>query len=389
MRRINRVMALAALCALTAVGAIAQAKECTEEFKTATYSKWYDNRVDHQDVAYEAATQYVTVCPDDTSPYAVALKKFKEKYEQLQGTQKVATQFDAAVKSKNYAEQIRLGKQIVATNPENGSVVYIIMAGAGLGDANLLPESANAAKKAIELIEGGKPFAPAYTSKDQALAAMNYIIAKSAMKTAPADAIPSFLKAARYESDLKKSWQFYFELADAYDKGPIAKLTADYKSKIGPNNTETPESKLALENLFAMIDRQIDALARAAALADATNKQAITADVTELYKYRNKSDAGLTELLASVLTKPIPDMPTPITQVPAPAPAATPTPGTGSTSGGANGGATGGAAPGGTAGSSAPKTTAGSTTPTGSSSAPAKPAASPKPKPRRSNHRGH
>jgi hypothetical protein len=387
MRRINRVMALAILCALTAVGAMAQAKECTEEFKTATYSKWYDNRVDHQDVAYEAATEYVTVCPNDESQYATALKNFKKKYEDLKGVQNIATQFDAAVKSKNYAEQMRLGNQIVATNPENGSVVYIIMAGAGLGDANLLPQSAQAAKKAIELIEGGKPFAPAYTSKDQALAAMNYIVAKAAMKTSPVDAIPSFLKAARYESDLKKSMQFYLELADAYDKGPIAKLTADYKSKIGPNNTETPESKLALENLFAMIDRQIDAMARAAALADATNKKAITEDVTELYKYRNKSTDGLDQLLAGVMNKPIPDMPTPITQLPTPAPTATPTPGAGS-----NGGATGGSAPGGTAGSSAPKTTMtspGSTNTTTSSSAPAKPTATPKPKPRRSNHRGH
>jgi hypothetical protein len=381
------MMALAVLCALTAVGAMAQAKECTDEFKTATYSKWYDNRVDHQDVAYEAATEYVTVCPNDDSQYATALKNFKKKYEDLKGIQNIATEFDKAVKGKNYAEQIRLGKQIVATNPENGSVVYIIMAGAGLGDANLLPESANAAKKAIELIEGGKPFAPAYTSKDQALAAMNYIIAKAAMKTSPADAIPSFLKAARYESDLKKSMQFYLELADAYDKGPIAKLTADYKSKIGPNNTETPESKLALENLFAMIDRQIDAMARAAALADPTNKKAITEDVTELYKYRNKSTDGLDQLLAGVMNKPIPDMPTPITQLPTPAPTATPTPGSGS-----NGGATGGSAPGGTAGSSAPKTTMtspGNTNTTTSSSAPAKPTATPKPKPRRSNHRGH
>jgi len=383
-------MALAALCALTAVGAMAQAKECNDEFKAATYSKWYDNRVEHQDIAYEAATEYVTVCPTDDSQYATALKNFKKKYEDLKGIQNIASQFDAAVKGKNYAEQMRLGKQIVATNPENASVVYIIMAGTGLGDANLLPESAQAAKKAIELIEAGKPFAPAYTTKDQALAAMNYIVAKAAMKTSPAEAIPSFLKAAHYESDLKKTWQFYFELADAYDKGPIAKLTADYKSKIGPNNTETPESKLALENLFAMIDRQIDALARAAALADPTNKKAITDDVTELYKYRNKSDAGLSAMLASVLTKPIPDMPTPITELPTPSPTATPTPGTGSTGTGTNGGATGGgAAPGGTAGSSAPKTTAGSgtTNPATSSSAPAKPTASPKPKPRRSNHR--
>src|SRR6185436_20541128 len=115
-------------------------------------------------------------------------------------------------------------------------VVYIFMASAGLGDASLLNESAQAAKKAIELVEGGKPFTPAYNSKDMALAALNYVIAKSLLKSAPADSIPYFLKAVRYESEgTKKNWQVYFELAEAYEKGPVAKLTAEYKSKVGPD----------------------------------------------------------------------------------------------------------------------------------------------------------
>ena len=104
-------------------------------------------------------------------------------------------QFDAAYKGKNYAEQLRLGKLILASSPDN-SAVTIIMGLAGLGDAALLNDSAESAKKAIALLEGGKPFAP-LASKDQALAFLNYVVAKSSLKSAPADAIPQHLAPRR------------------------------------------------------------------------------------------------------------------------------------------------------------------------------------------------
>jgi hypothetical protein len=179
-------MALVAVLTLSAVSAWAQAKECTDDFKTETYGKWYADRKDNQDAAYATAKEYVAVCPNDDSQYATVLKKFIVDYDRVHSNQKLATDFDTAVKGKNYAEQLRLGKQLVASpsNADN-AVIYILMASAGLGDANLLTDSSAAAKKAIELIEAGKPVTPAYQTKDQALAAMNYVIAKSVMKTSP------------------------------------------------------------------------------------------------------------------------------------------------------------------------------------------------------------
>ena len=135
------------------------------------------------------------------------------------------------------------------------------MGNAGLGDAAVLNDSSQYAKKAIEMIEAGKPFAP-LTSKDQALAYLNYDIGKSLLKSSPADAIPYLLKAAQLESELKKNPNVYVDLAGAYGEGPIAKQSEEYKAKYP---TETPESKVAFENINQLIDRQIDALARAAA----------------------------------------------------------------------------------------------------------------------------
>jgi len=318
------------MLAVFAVPALAQAKECNDEFKSATYQKWYDNRKEHQDVAYAAAKDYLATCTTDDQ-YSAALKKFVKLMDDANASNSLNKQFDDAYKAKAYADQIKFGKQILATDPDN-STVYIVLGITGLYDESLLGEAAPAAKKAIELIEAGKPFKP-YDSKDKALAALTYVQAKANFKTAPADAIPLLLKAAKYESDLKKDPQLYLDIAATYNAGPRAVLTKKYTDVVGPSGVETPESKLALANLNQVIDRQIDALARAAALADAANKKAIMDALTEIYKYRNQTDAGLKELVASVLSKPIPEAPTPLTSLPTPVS----TPATSGSSSGTNG----------------------------------------------------
>lgn len=390
MKFINRATILAAVLALSAGSAWAQAKECTDDFKTATYSKWYDNRAANQPAAYEAAKEYLEVCPTDESPYATAVRNFKKKYDDELGKSKLAADFDAAVKAKNYAEQNRLGKQLVAMpSYADNAVIYLLMAGAGLGDPNLLSESAQAAKKAIELLEAGKTFDKSgYQTKDQALAAMNYLIAKSTMKTSATDAIPFFIKAAKYQSDLQRSPVVYNELATAYGEGPVAKFTRDYQLLVeAQKSVDSPETKLVVANLNQALDRQIDAFARAAAVSTSeADKKAFMDVLAAVYKDRNKKDPAQNELntmVASALSRPLPDPPTPITTLPTPAgPApvgtgAAPTGVPSSAGAGTNG-----------AGSAASSTT--KPAPTGTAApptAPAKPTATPKPKPRRANHR--
>jgi hypothetical protein len=389
MKRILILLAAAVMLAAFAAPALPQAKECNDEFKAATYQKWYDNRKDKQDVAYQAAKDYLATCTTEDQ-YSKALKNFVDAYDKLQATNSTNKQFEDAYKNKNYADQIKLGKQIVATDPEN-SGIYIVMGLAGLGDPALLNESAEYAKKAITMIEAGKPFAP-LTSKDQTLAYLNYVVAKSVIKNSPADAIPYMLKAVRYESDLKKNPQVYAELAGAYGEGPIAKLSEEYKAKF---TTESPESKLALANINQMIDRQIDALARAAALSsDAANKKAVMDVLTGLYTDRNKSPAGLNEMIAGILAKPIPDVPTPLTSLPStpsstPATSGSPTSGAAPTNGASPTGTTGSAnKTGNTGASNSGQNKTGSATASGTGTA--KPAASPTPikKPRSNYRRG-
>jgi len=375
MKRTIILLAVAVMLAAFAAPAWAQAKECNEENKAAWYNTFLANfKGDpaQQKIAYDAAKTYLTTCPEDPEDKVASYmkNKFVVPYEKMTAGATVKKQFEDAFKQKNYADQIKLGKQILETEPDSPAI-YIILGVTGLGDQSLLSESAQFAKKAIELIETGKPFAP-YETKDKALAALNYTIAKSHLKNAPAEAIPYLLKAARYESDLKKSPLLYVDLAAAYNDGPRAKQSEGYKQYL--DKPESPESKLALANINQVIDRQIDALARAAALAtNAADKKSLMDVLTETYTDRNKSPAGLTELLAGVLSKPLPDIPTPLTSLPTPAPSTTP--GT-SASPGTNGGAqtgNGGTKTAGTqAGSAKPVTTA---------------APGNKPKPPRLNHR--
>lgn len=344
MKRTMKFLALAAALTVFAVPALAQKQECTDENKTKWYQTFLDNRKGDeakQKIAYDAAKLYLDNCPaDPNDAQAKYMKeKFVEPYEKIMNQAGTAKQFEAAIASKNYPEQIKIGKQILATEPDNAPV-NIVMGVAGLYDANVLPDSAEAAKKAISLIEAGKPFAP-IGSKDQALGYLNWVVAKSLAKSDANNAINYFIKAARYEGDPKKNPVLYNELGAAYGEGPVNKLAEDYKAFIG--KPESTESKLVKANLNQAIDRQIDAFARAAALStNAADKKAMMDALTELYKVRNEADkalTGLNDLVAHVLEKPVPDFPTPITTLPA-ATSSTPATNGGATNGSTNGSTT-------------------------------------------------
>ena len=237
--------------------------------------------------------------------------------------------------------------------PENLKVLidlaYAGFAAATAKNETFAADAINYAKKAMQLIEGGK--APdkwePYLGKDDALAYLNNIIGQMTVQRNPTEALPNLIKVAQYESKLKKLPFTYSTIAAAYEAGAYAKLSDEYKAKYGGKD-ETPESKLALENINQVIDRMIDAYARAVALATDPAQQAAKKEwmdsLSTWYKYRhNNSDAGLTEVIAGILTKPLPAVPTPITTLPTAAPASTPTSGEVSATGSptANGSATG------------------------------------------------
>lgn len=366
--RLIKLLALAAIVAVFAIPAVAQADQCNEENKAAWYDTFYKNYKGDppaQKIAYDAAKKYLGTCPDNPEDKQAAfMKRFVKAMDDHDVTVNAAKSCDDAVKNKKYADEMKYCKELLVKDPDNVDI-NAILGIVGLSEGTLLNDSVNYARKAIQLIEAGKPL-KAY-SHDQALAYLNWTIGRSQLTNAPAEALKSLLAAAKLESEVKKTSQLYADINAAYLVGPRKALSEEYKTKQGAGGIETPESKLVLENLNQVIDRQIDALARAAATAtDPAKKKEALDDLTELYKFRNKgaTDANVNELVASVMTKPIPDLPTPITSLPTPTPAATPATTSGTSANGSTSTTTtnGGAKPTGNTGSGGANSGGGSKT---------------------------
>ena len=224
------------------------------------------------------------------------------------------------INEKKFAEAYKTGEKILADEP-NYLRAQIDLAYAGYLAASAKNETFNAtaldyARKAISEIEAGKTptdWAP-FKGKDDTLAYLNYAVGFLTLKTSPDQAIDSLLKAARYDSDIKKTPSTYYFLAAAYESGPYKTMSAAYQTNFA-NKPETPESKAALEKLNVVMDRIVDAYARAIAAAgtdpktDQSRKEWLT-QMTTYYKFRHEgSDAGMTEFIATALQKPLPPKP--------------------------------------------------------------------------------
>ena len=314
---------------------------CTEEAKTALYTEFTTHRTTDPTKAYEAAKKYLA-CSQGEDQYTAYLKKWSTAYDK---ELRKARLNDLFINQRKYPEAYALAKEILVDEPEN--IVALMDLGYGgyviavtTKNESLNREAIGYAKTAIQHIEAGK--APQswlpFKSKDDALAYLNYSIGFLDRTANTADALKYFIKSAQYESEIKKNPQTYAFIAGAYET-QYAKLSADYERDF-KDKPETDASKLAAENINQVVDRIIDSLARAVALAGtnqtlAASKTQWLERLTELYKFRhNQSDAGLTDMIAGVLNKPLPPVPTPITTLPAATPASTPTSGVNSTGNG-------------------------------------------------------
>ncbi len=353
--------------------------QCTTEAKDAAYKKFLELRKDDQAKAFEEAKKYLacpvgdTVTPE-TQKIIDYLKKWSTAYEKGMKKIKFTT---LLYTDKKYPEAYALGREILAEEPDNlkilvdlGANGYVV---APMKNAQLNTESLDYARKALQQIESGKTvedWAP-LANKEAATAYLNFTIGTLTLEKEPANALKNLIKAAQFETPLKKSPFAYAYIAAAYETGPYATMSEEYKRLHGGKD-ETPESKLALANINQIVERMIDGYARAVALAGsdaqfATQKAVWTESLTTWYKYLNPTDAqltGMNQLIASVLSKPLPPEPTPIVSLPPSTPSATPIGNTGGTTNG------NGAAPGNPATSTPTKPA--STNP--AASTPAKPA---------------
>jgi hypothetical protein len=305
-----------------------------DEAKTALYKKFTDNRTTNQPVAYETAKEYLEKYPAEDQ-YTAYMKKWVASYEK--GKRKV--DLEQMIKDQKFAEAYALGKQILVDEPNDlttlSRVSWSALQLAVTNKEVNAGEASAHARKTLQLIEAGKGFEEGKPLdpkvKEESINWLNSALGIFSLKTNPNESINYLLASAKHEGYFKTDPQTYVRLALAYQAGPYKKLSDEYQARFPQGSEETPESKAALQNLNNVIDNIIDAYARAVALATdpkyATVKAQWTTQLTNFYKFRhNDSDAGMQELIASVLSKPLPPQPTLVT-TPATAPSTTPSTG--------------------------------------------------------------
>ncbi len=316
--------------ALTAANLQAQPRtgnpvqETDDEYKVTTYRKFVDNREPYPAIAYQAAKDYMAKYGKEDDQYTRYLRQWITAYEEDERARRLAAekadreqQLLGSFTQKDFAKAYGLAKQVLADDPDNVKVLIALGYG-GVFASETRNETFNEAAsgyamKAIRLIESGKSpdtWAP-FKNREDVLASLYYAAGFYSLKTRPESSIENFYKVATIESDRKRSAATYYYLAAAYQNGPYKRLSEDYSKRFG-NQPESPESKAALENINKVLDKVIDAYARAVSLSGNDPQQQAAKNqwlsrLTDFYKFRHEnSDAGLNELIAGIQSKPLP-----------------------------------------------------------------------------------
>ena len=303
--------AAAGIVLLAAALALAPAAPCAAQEvvqdEGAAYRAWHDaSQAGDNAKAMAAANAYLEKYP--TGQYADFLKKWL-------GTAQM-TALDAAIKGKNMAEMIKVGREILASDPENLNVLYALAFNLRLNElmAQKFEHASDArefSQKAVSLVEAGKTLAGVATFNKNVTLAWLYqalaIIEGSSGK--PAEAVKLYEKSSGLAPDdvpikgrnllnvIALRQGSYAEVAKAYNALPEADRAAAEPK---------PEVKAAREALNTEADALIDAAASFVAFGKAKNLPAATVDrvnqmLETVYKGRFPEDTtldGLKKILA-------------------------------------------------------------------------------------------
>jgi len=303
-----RALLFSLLLLTVAPGGTAHTQQQDE--KTSLYQKYETHKrgnAEEQKLAYDSAKEYLSKFGADEDERTRALRKFVSAYDKL-------LQLDALTKTKDYAKAFEIGRQILAGEPDN-LFVLTKLTEAGLnnaqaGNADLTAEAVTLARRALQLIESAKikdssPFANLETARNF----FNISLATLLLDSAPDASAKIFLELV-HSDEYKTEPSIYYYFGRALLKGDYQKLVNEYKQKY-EGKPASSEQKAVLDRLNQVVERIVDAYARAVALSTRPEQQQTKTEVLNqllpIYKaLHNNSDAGLNELIATVLSKPMP-----------------------------------------------------------------------------------
>jgi hypothetical protein len=280
------------------------------------YARFAENKkvavAERQKLAYEAARDYVKRYSGEHDSHLAEMRRFVTEYERVMGNFEV----NEAFKKGNMVKTFELGRAALQKNPENFYVLATLTQAGYLsalgGATTYIMEATDAANRAIAIAESDK-FTQTDPFKDVADARgfLNFALGYLELSTSPANAEAALVKAVKSGSSYKDNPVTYNLLGISILKGEYAKVSAEYNEKFG-NKPPSPEQEAMYKRIVHLGERAIDAYARSIALSTKPelqeSKARMLVQLTQLYKnFHSGSDAGLNELIAGVLAKPLPE----------------------------------------------------------------------------------
>ena len=276
MKKLVRIIALCALAATIWLPAVARntqpltrtaVQQGDEEAKAALYQKFLDTYKTDPKAAAQIAKEYLQKYPAE-SDQTKYLSKWVTAYEAKEKDTRKASVEDL-LRQQKYAEAFNAAKAILANEPGDvrtlNNAVFAALYAAGVNkNDSFNAEAANYARKAVQLIQSGQPF----DKRDDTLGWLHSALGFFSLKSNPTEAINYYIKAAQFEGAAKKDPQTYLFLADSYRAAEYTKLAGDIKARCSTGEQQaTPDCKTLSDRLNHVVDRMIDAYARAIALA--------------------------------------------------------------------------------------------------------------------------
>jgi hypothetical protein len=260
-----------------------------------------------QDKAYAIAKDFVTAFAKDNDDKVKKINDFINSYE--------FNKLNGYIDTGKTDEAFLLGKDMLEKNPEDAYIlINLVYAGYNAltknKDDSFGGDSINYAKQAIALLEKGKipkTFTP-FKNQNDATAWMYVITASFTEGFDPKEAVINYHTALKLDSEVKTQAQIYYAIAGYYEK-QYEQAANDFKVNHSLKTKEDAEMKTANAKIDAILDRLIDAYARTVKVAEAEknpNVENFRTRFVQIYKFRKKSDAGINELLNTVLSTPMP-----------------------------------------------------------------------------------
>ncbi|MDQ6786104.1 MAG: hypothetical protein M3033_04710 [Acidobacteriota bacterium] len=308
MKIFARAVSFMFLSLVLTFSAFAQGKESKDEMYGKIAKLTQTKKAEDADKAYQMSKDFLAKYGKDDDEKVKKIKAFAENYRN--------NTFNKKLDEVKTGEAIAIGKEILVQEPEN-SYVTMNLAYAGFDaqqknkDNNFGADSIAYAKQTISLLDAGKlpkTFQP-FKDQAEATAFMYYVIGNFSLDTNLKEAAENFYKAIGYESKIKTDSFPYYVIAAYYEK-EYAKQAADFKTKYEATTTDTPEIKEAQAKLDKLVGNMLDAYARAIKFGEAEKNPSLATwkqRFTDVYKFLKKSDAGISDYLASEPNTPLPD----------------------------------------------------------------------------------